>query len=102
MPETSAVHEAAQQKIDFSADHGSIYMHAGVLEVLQWELRDRFLARADAKPPVARHSLSVILDGEQYLPGQTTHLTATLEGLVSPAAQALLDARPETITPAEL
>jgi hypothetical protein len=102
VPETSAVHEAAQQKLPFAADHASIYVHPGVLEVLQWELRDRFLARADAKPPVAPYMLSVTLDREQYLPGQTIQLAATLEGPVSAAAQALLDARPGAITPEEL
>jgi hypothetical protein len=86
--------EGTKQKFPFSATHGNIYIPPGVLEVLQWELRDRFLARADAERPISRNTLSVMVEHEQVLPGAVIRLTANLEGEVSPAAQTLLDAEP--------
>jgi pimeloyl-ACP methyl ester carboxylesterase len=94
VPETSAVHEAASQKLPFSATHGNIYVHPGVLEVLQWELHDRFLAGAGVQPPVSRNALAVAVEQEQVRPGAPVRLRASVDGEVSAAAQALLDAEP--------
>jgi pimeloyl-ACP methyl ester carboxylesterase len=94
VPEASAVHEGAQQKLPFVATHGNIYIHPEVLEVLQWELRDRFLAGAGAERPLPQNTLSVTIEHEQVLPGALIRLTASLEGEVSAAAQGLLDTAP--------
>lgn len=94
VPEASAVHEAAHQKIPISANHGNIYVHPGVLDVLQWELRDRFLASPGAQRPVARNTLAVTLDREQVQPGGVVRLHAALEGPLPAHAQAVLDAAP--------
>jgi pimeloyl-ACP methyl ester carboxylesterase len=90
--EASAVHDDADQKLPFVATHGNIYVHPAVLEVLQWELRDRYLAGPDVARPVARNTLSVTAEAEQVLPGAPIRLTAIIEGDVSAEAQALLDA----------
>jgi pimeloyl-ACP methyl ester carboxylesterase len=90
--EASAVHSNANQKLPFVATHGNIYVHPAVLEVLQWELRDRYLASPDTARPVSRNTLSVRAEAEQILPGAAIRLTANIEGEVSPEARALLDA----------
>ena len=101
VPEASAVHKGAQQKLPFTATHGNIYIHPAVLEVLQWELRDRFLAGAGVERPLPRNMLSVTTEHEQVLPGALIRLTASLEGEVSAAALALLDtvSGPESMSP---
>lgn len=101
--EASAIHEAAKQKLPFAATHGNIYVHPAVLEVLQWELRDRYLADSAATRPAPRAMLSVTAAPEQVVPGGRIRLMATVEGEVSAAAQALLDAElPAGLVPPEV
>lgn len=95
VPEASAIHEAADQNLPFVATHGNIYVHPGVLEVLQWELRDRFLASAGVQRPIPRNTLAVTIEHEQVRPGALIGLRAVIEGEVSAAAQALLDSEPD-------
>lgn len=91
--ETSAVHEAARQAHPFVANHGSIYVHPGVLDLLQWELRDRYLAGGGAREtqPVPTYDLAVTTDREQYVPGATILLRAEIDGLTEEADRRLLE-----------
>ena len=69
VPEASANHEDAQQKLPFSCNARQHQHPPAVLQVLQWELRDRFLAGAGAECPIPRNTLSVTTEHEQVLPG---------------------------------
>lgn len=102
--ETSAVHERAQQKLPFVATHGNIYVHPGVLEVLQWELRDKYLAGAGAERPQPANTLATTAEAEQVFPGAPIRLKALLDGPLSDGALACLhrEPTPESLAPEAL
>src|SRR5262249_44355061 len=48
VPERSAVHPSAAQKVPIAASHGDIYVHETLREMLQWELSDKYLVASRA------------------------------------------------------
>lgn len=79
IPEFSAVHPNATQKLPFVASHGDIYAVEPVLEFLRWELRDKYIpGRALVELP----RLSVLFepDRDVYAPGEAIDLVATVFG----------------------
>lgn len=79
IPEFSAVHPNADQKLPFVASHGDIYAVEPVLEFLRWELHDKYIpGRALVELP----RLSVLFepDRDVYAPGEAIDMVATVSG----------------------
>lgn len=79
IPEFSAVHPNAAQKLPFAASHGDIYAVEPVLEFLRWELHDKYIpGRALVELP----RLSVLFepDRDVYGPGEAIDMVATVFG----------------------
>lgn len=79
IPEFSAVHPNAHQKLPFVASHGNIYAVEPVLEFLRWELHDKYIpGRALVELP----RLSVLFepDRDVYAPGELIDLITTVFG----------------------
>ncbi len=78
VPEFSAIHAGAHEKLPFIATHGDIYVAPPVLEFLQWELRDRYFG--ESRDAVTTPNLRVIFEPEEdvYAPGEPIRLWATI------------------------
>lgn len=80
VPEFSALHPGAHEKLPFIATHGDIYIVPPVLEFLQWELRDRYLGDGTrASLTTAKYRLIFEPDKDVYDPGETVGLWATID-----------------------
>ncbi|HBY99425.1 MAG TPA: hypothetical protein DEP84_36720 [Chloroflexi bacterium] len=78
IPEHSAVHPQAREKLPFAVGHGDIYVTPAVLEFLEWELIDKY--RAVSRAAVVTERLTVMFepDRDVYSPGETIDLWATV------------------------
>ncbi len=78
VPERSAVHPNAQTKLPIAASHGDIYVNPALLDVLQWELDDKY--QAATRATVSTERLTVIFEPERdvYGPGEEVKLVATV------------------------
>jgi hypothetical protein len=78
VPERSAVHPAAQTKLPFAASHGDIYVNPALLDVLKWELSDKY--QAASRAAVSTERLTVVFEPNKdvYAPGEAVRLTATV------------------------
>lgn len=79
IPERSAIHPRADQKLPFVVDHGDIYVNPAVLEFLQWELRDKYV---QPRAIVTLPTLRVLFEPERdvYAPGETIAMKAVVAG----------------------
>jgi len=70
VPEHSAVHPDADQKLPFAVSHGDIYVNAAVLEFLEWQLRAQYEV---SKAALATPALQVLFDADRdsYSPAET-------------------------------
>ncbi|WP_406699464.1 hypothetical protein V5E97_11405 [Singulisphaera sp. Ch08] len=83
VPERSAVHPGAREKIPVVADHGDIYVNPFALEVLQWELMDKFRLPTERERDAAatsRLTITFTPDRDAYSPGEPIALRATIHG----------------------
>jgi len=80
VPEHSAVHPQAQEKLPFVVSHGDIYVNPPVLEFLQWELIGRYGPQRRAA--LATSQLYVLFepDRDEYTPGEHIVLSAQVMG----------------------
>lgn len=78
VPERSGVHPNAITKLPFAAGHGDIYVHPALIEVLQWELRDKY--RAGQRAGLATEKVTVVFESDHdfYEPGEPILLWATV------------------------
>lgn len=78
VPEHSAVHPDADQKLPFAVGHGDIYVSPAVLEFLEWQLRAQYEL---PKAILAAPALQVLFDADcdSYSPGQA--ITASVQVL---------------------
>lgn len=87
VPERSAVHPDAHEKLPFVVGHGDIYVNPAVLEFLEWELIGKYrgLERAVLTTP----ELSVLFepDRDSYAPGEPIILSAQVLGAEDEAGQ---------------
>ena len=87
IPERSAVHPNADEKLPFVVGHGDIYVNPAVLEFLEWELIDRY--RAPERALLTTPALSVLFepDGDSYAPGEPIALSAQVLGAADERGQ---------------
>jgi pimeloyl-ACP methyl ester carboxylesterase len=78
VPERSAVHPAAEEKLPFAASHGDIYVNPALLDVLKWELSDKYQAASRAAVSTERLAVVFVPDKDVYAPGEAVRLTATV------------------------
>lgn len=84
VPERSAVHPHAIEKLPFVADHGSIYAISAVHEFLTWELIDKYRLtdeRAEReRAALVTERLTIVFepDKDVYSPGETIQCWATV------------------------
>ncbi len=84
VPERSAVHPNAKEKLPFAVDHGSIYAISAVHEFLTWELIDKYRLpeeRAEReRAALVTERLTIILepDKDVYSPGEAIQCWATV------------------------
>jgi len=79
VPEHSAVHREANQKLPFAVGHGDIYVSPAVLEMLEWQLLAQYeLPKAALATPI----LQVLFDVERdsYSPAEAIGLTVQVAG----------------------
>jgi pimeloyl-ACP methyl ester carboxylesterase len=82
VPERSAVHPEAHQKLPFAATHGDIYVNDAVLKFLEWELVDQYSMPGEPeRATVLTEALRVLFQPEKdtYIPDEPIQLKATLE-----------------------
>jgi pimeloyl-ACP methyl ester carboxylesterase len=79
VPEGSAVHPSATQKLPFAVGHGDIYVNPAVLEILEWELIDKY-QQVQERAALTTGRLTIIFEPDQdiYLPGETINLWSTV------------------------
>jgi hypothetical protein len=81
VPERSAVHPEAQQKLPFAATHGDIYVNDAVLKFLEWELVDQYSFPGEPeRATVLTEALRVLFQPEKdtYIPEEPIQLKATI------------------------
>jgi pimeloyl-ACP methyl ester carboxylesterase len=80
VPEHSAVHPYAQEKLPFVVSHGDIYVNPAVLEFLQWELIGKYGPHKRAA--LTTPDLYVLFepDRDNYTPGERIALGAQIMG----------------------
>jgi pimeloyl-ACP methyl ester carboxylesterase len=94
VPERSAVHTGASEKLPFAVGHGDIYVDPALLEKLEWELIRRYQAGVLAE--VTTDRLHVMFEPTSYMdrdgfdPGDHIHVWATVAERES--GQPVLDA----------
>jgi hypothetical protein len=78
VPERSGVHPNAGVKLPFAASHGDIYVHPSVVEILQWELIDKY--QAGQRAALTTENVTIVFEPERdfYQPGESIRLWATV------------------------
>ena len=104
VPERSAVHPYAIEKLPFVADHGSIYAVSAVHEFLNWELLDKYRLpgeRAEReRAALVTERLTIVFepDKDVYSPGEAIQCWATIhrvnENEASPVSGAIIEVQP--------
>jgi pimeloyl-ACP methyl ester carboxylesterase len=76
VPERSAIHPNAKQKLPFVVDHGDIYVAPAVLEFLKWELIDQYRQAEPERAVLVTSRQTIVFEPEQdfYAPGETIDL----------------------------
>lgn len=79
VPERSAVHPNAREKLPFAVGHGDIYVNPAVLEIMEWELIDKY-QQVHERAALTTGRLTIIFEPDQdiYLPGEAIHLWSTV------------------------
>lgn len=79
VPEHSAVHPDADQKLPFAVGHGDIYVNPAVLEFLEWQLLAQY---GVAKAALVTPALQVLFDPERdsYSPAEAIGLAVEVLG----------------------
>lgn len=100
IPQSSAVHPRATEKLPYPVSHGDIYVDKAVLEKLRYEMMDRYRTdraevRAGRLRVVFEHGNSPVHE-DFYSPGQQIKLWATVEKF-PPAAVEGGDAPPDAL-----
>lgn len=78
VPERSAVALHNAQVLPFAATHGDIYVASPVIEILIWELVDKFKDPERAAITTERLKIVFEPDADVYVPGQKITLRATI------------------------
>ena len=81
VPERSAVHPEATQKLPFTATHGNIYVDPAVLEFLKWQLVDQYGPVSFAVLTTGRLRLLFEPEGDLFEPGAPVPVWATVHTL---------------------
>jgi pimeloyl-ACP methyl ester carboxylesterase len=78
IPERSAVHPKAKQKLPFAVGHGDIHVTPAVLEMLEWELVDKY--QQPERAVLITERLVIVFEPEKdtYSPGETIKAWATI------------------------
>jgi hypothetical protein len=79
VPEYSAVHPQATEKLPFAAGHGDIYVAGPVLEKLEWELARKYRAGVLAEAAGERLRVRFEPEGDVFAPGETVAVWATIQ-----------------------
>jgi pimeloyl-ACP methyl ester carboxylesterase len=79
VPEHSAVHAQAKEKLPFRVGHGDIYINTDVLEKLEWELQRKYRAGVLAEITTERLHIQFEPDSDVYAPGEKIFLWATVD-----------------------
>lgn len=79
VPERSAVHPQAKEKLPFRVGHGDIYISTDVLEKLEWELQRKFKAGVLAEITTERLHIQFEPEKDVYAPGEMIPLWATVD-----------------------
>lgn len=79
IPERSAAHPQAREKLPFVVSHGDIYVNTDVLEKMDWELARKY--RLGTLARVTARNLKIVFEPEKdiYRPGDTIQVWATVE-----------------------
>ena len=80
VPERSAIHPEADQKLPFIVGHGDIYVNPAVLEFLQWELIDKHAELDYAILVTPDYQILFVADQDVYSPEETVHILAEVYG----------------------
>jgi hypothetical protein len=78
VPEYSAVHPQATEKLPFAAGHGDIYVAGRVLEKLEWELARKYRAGVARRGAGERIRVRFEPEADVYAPGETIAVWATV------------------------
>jgi pimeloyl-ACP methyl ester carboxylesterase len=81
VPLRSAVHPNAQEKIPGQASHGDIYVNAGVLDKLEWELIGRYELGTLALVTVDELQVQFEPDKDVYSPGEDIQVWVTVQNV---------------------
>lgn len=80
IPERSAVHADASAKLPFVVGHGDIYINEAVLEILQWELVDKYRRGTRAEVSTPDLQVTFLPDRDACAPGEPFTLSARVLG----------------------
>lgn len=83
VPERSAVHPQAKEKLPFQVGHGDIYVNTDVLEKLEWEMVRKYRAGVLAEAKTANLHIMFEPVGDVFEPGQSVPFWATVARLAS-------------------
>lgn len=78
VPEYSAVHPQATEKLPFATGHGDIYVAGPVLEKLEWELARKYRVGVLAEATGERIRVRFEPEADIYAPGETIGVWATV------------------------
>jgi hypothetical protein len=89
VPERSAVHPNAKEKLPFSVGHGDIYVNPAVLEFLDWELIDKY-RRKVTRAMLVTERLTIMFepDKDVYAPGERVNMWARVRESADSASSA--------------
>ena len=83
VPERSAVNPNAQEKLPFLVSHGDIYVNPSVLEILQWELMDKYMQGIGLaeRAAITTQHLSIVFEPSEdgYSPGDSIDMWAEVQ-----------------------
>ena len=93
VPEHSAVHPNAREKLPYSVGHGDIYINPAVLEKLEWELVRKWRGGVLAKAVTTRYVVQFEPDKDVFDPQETIRMWATVHQVKSnlPVTKAEID-----------
>ena len=80
VPERSAIHPEADQKLPFVVGHGDIYVNPAVLEFLEWEMVDKYTELEFAVLITPDYSLLFEPERDTCQPGETITIKAEAYG----------------------
>ncbi|HUS17956.1 MAG TPA: hypothetical protein VM536_23410 [Chloroflexia bacterium] len=92
VPERSAVHPHAAEKLPFVASHGDIYVNPALLEFLQWELVGQYGAGTRAFISTGHLAINFLPTQDTYSPGERIELWATVNDETQEGTPPVLDA----------